>query len=344
MNRLFSISRCGALAGIGLLGFGSGAMAQGAPHRPKPIEFSTIKRDGVTTNLNQMPSKKGDLQRIDEQLRAPFSILDSANNAAEMRMPTPRLPAPSVNSRAVKKLLEKKEQQENWMFTNPEGLAGKELTPEAIFGLQEYDEGGHVKKKKTSVESFYERMDQERGGPTNGIARADAHEEKSDRDIKNEARAFFGGPALQNGPLSEAVERAKGAVGSDLRSSFLTDAQSSKGYSDFFSSGGDPVPQKSEAAVSRRNEFLQLLDLPVPAGGGFPGFTPAPAVRSPIVPGGASIYSSPLSSGNGSTFQRPAGIQGIGNLYSPGSLSLTPYQPPKPNLPQPGFQLPNRPF
>lgn len=338
MNRSPSVSF--ALSFCLLLGVATTVLAQGSPRRARPIEFSEIKNDTVTTNLNQSPTRKFQLQQLNDQFKAPLSVLESTANRADLQ---PRLPAPTVNSRAIRKLLEKRDEDANWIFADPKEAAGRQLTPEAIFGMTEYDENGMVKKKKTTLEGFFDRLDKENLGSTNGVSRADYTDEKTDREIKSEARSLFGGQPFQAGPLADAIERAKSGIEVDARGSFLGDSQPNRGLSDFFSSGSSSavIPQKSEAAISRRNDFIEMLDRKPAVSPGFNSLSPAaPAsVRSPYLPPVSSPPSSPI-------WSSPAGGSPFGTPSASGSLYPTPpsAQPAKPSLPQPGFKIPNRNF
>src|SRR6266705_1049646 len=204
-SRYCSVASLAVLTG-GLLLACNGRAAE--PPHGRPIEFSDPKSAEITTNLNQLSTKRGGLRDLEVDLtksfQQGFSSRSSLDGIAE---PPIRYysPAPIIQSRKAKELLERKR---NWALANPEDLTSGP-TPEELFKLPEYGPDGKEKKPRSAVELFYERQEREnRASPA-----------KRDRDRDSEdlftARKHAGSrddagkrdPAALSGDLSEG-ERA----------------------------------------------------------------------------------------------------------------------------------------
>src|SRR5258708_9222455 len=147
----------------------------GEKQRGRSIEFSDRKSDEVTTNLNQMGSRKDGLRQLEDDLGKPFqtfnprSSLDGVFNIP-MRQPN----APAIQSKRAKELIEK---QNNWIFMSPEDLAGAP-TEADILKLREYDKDGQEKKKSSPLESFMEKQQTERN--KSGLKKTDSKDDDLD--------------------------------------------------------------------------------------------------------------------------------------------------------------------
>src|SRR5260221_9952051 len=147
----------------------------GEKEHGRSIEFSERKSDEVTTNLNQMGSRKDGLRQLEDDLGKPFqtfnprSSLDGVFNIP-MRQPN----APAIQSKRAKELIEK---QKNWIFMSPEDLAGAP-TEADILKLREYDKDGQEKKKSSPLESFMEKQQTERN--KSGLKKTDSKDDDLD--------------------------------------------------------------------------------------------------------------------------------------------------------------------
>src|SRR6266404_8041173 len=131
----------------------------GEKEHGRSIEFSDRKSDEVTTNLNQMGSRKDGLRQLEDDLGKPFQTFNPNSSLDGMFTPPVRQPsAPSIPSKRAKELMER---QKNWVFMSPEDLAGTP-TEEDIFKLREYDKDGQEKKKSTPLERFMEKQKADR--------------------------------------------------------------------------------------------------------------------------------------------------------------------------------------
>src|SRR5258708_1605842 len=159
----FRLSSCTILPAL-ILGasllFEYPGMAQ-ERQRGRPIEFSDRKSNEVTTNLNQMGSRRDGLRQLEDDLGKPFQTLSPRSSLDGIFTPPIRQPsAPNVPSKRAKELMER---QKNWIFMTPEDLAGAP-TEGDIFKLREYDKDGQEKKKSSPLERFMEKQKAERKG------------------------------------------------------------------------------------------------------------------------------------------------------------------------------------
>src|SRR6267154_1499457 len=133
----------------------------GEKQRGRSIEFSDRKSSEVTTNLNQMGSKRDGLRHLEDDLGKPFQTLNPRSSLDGIFTPPMHQPsAPNIPSKRAKELMER---QKNWIFMTPEDLAGAP-TEEDIFKLREYDKDGQEKKKSTPLERFMEKQKADRKG------------------------------------------------------------------------------------------------------------------------------------------------------------------------------------
>ena len=88
--RLSSLQVClGAAAAVALSGLLVCSAQAGGKERGRPIEFSAPKSDEVTTNLNQLTSKKDGLKQLEEDLYRPlqsFSPKSSLDGVVAARL------------------------------------------------------------------------------------------------------------------------------------------------------------------------------------------------------------------------------------------------------------------
>jgi len=329
------------------------AHAQGLPSRGRAIQFSDPKVEVVTSNLNHAASiKKNTLRSLDDQFKAPFNILDSSE-AAGSQLSLPTLRPPSLTPKAARQLSDKQKEEEQWIFGSPEELEAQRLSAERMFGLTEFDESGmETSGSKSPLQRYWDKMDRERAGATNRMG-SELSGEKTDQDIKDQAKAMFNLPSLstETSPDSPATA-AKSSLTPTLANSLSAEVSAMRSSSELFSTPlNNFTPQKSEASLGRINEFKQLFaDKNLGAGGAL-GSPPAAAFSRPS--SGAGFATTPAAT------WRPASAAPVSSFGSlPGSSLSKPgfpassYNPTPPLLPQPtrtiappvGFQLPKRSF
>ncbi len=127
----------------------------GDDQRGRAIEFSAPKSDEITTNLNQLASKKDSLRQLEEDLYKPLRSFAPQNSLEGVVAPPARLPAqPAIQSRRARQLLECRD---DWEFLTPEDLmAGP--TVEDVLKMPQYDANGQEKKDLQPLERYYERL------------------------------------------------------------------------------------------------------------------------------------------------------------------------------------------
>jgi hypothetical protein len=269
----------------------------------------------------------------------------------------PQLPAPQVNSKTVRELIEKQKKQNNWIYLEPEEMDELSKQAEQMFGTDQYDADGQPKKKLSPLENFWMKLQRQQSGATNEVRRSDAligNDDKNDKNDKDGQRSFFSRGA-NDGRTGEADISPNKSSASTPNSTFFSEATKPRESSSFFSFASPLVAEKSEAREARMQEFKQLLD-PRPAVAGSPGRSdffdsfsrPSPAPTAPasslfnsfgVAPSSSPGYSSAFSSDS----LRPSGLP---NSFSTPSLAPTPaptyFQ--RPSLPPPTLQMPRRSF
>src|SRR6266853_3293027 len=132
----------------------------GEPPHGRPIEFSDPKSAEITTNLNQLSTKRGGLRDLEVDLtksfQQGFSSRSSLDGIAEQQIRY-YSPAPIIRIKKAKELLER---EKNWALMSPEDLT-RGPTPEEIFNLPDYGPDGKEKKTRSAVELFYERQERD---------------------------------------------------------------------------------------------------------------------------------------------------------------------------------------
>ena len=146
------------LASLLLCSAGPHALAQGIPDRSRAIQFSDPKVEIVTSNLNQAASaRKSSLRNLDDQFKAPFNFLESANGANGAGMIQPVLRPPPLNPRAVRQLRDKQKEESQWIFGSPEELEARRLSAES-------DSDGHTRAAVARSERPWTRSEERRVG------------------------------------------------------------------------------------------------------------------------------------------------------------------------------------
>ncbi len=328
---------------------------QTAPRGGRPILFSEPRSDVVSSNLNAMGTMKNPLNRLDEDLKKPFDLLDPESVTEPMRARMqPQLPAPQVNSKKVRELIEKQKKQNNWIYLEPEEMDALSKQAEQLFGADQYDADGLPKKKLSPLENFWLRMQRQQSGATNEVRRADALTGEDDKNDKDDLRSFWSHRPNDN-RSGEADNSAFKSSDSAPNTTIFSEVSKPRESSGFFSFVSPPVAEKSEAREARMQEFKQLLD-PHPVVAGSPTRndffdslsrpSPAPSMSPNNLfnsfggaPASAPAYSSSFSSD-------PLRSSGLPNSFSSPSLSPAPaptyFQ--RPSLPPPTLQMPRRSF
>jgi len=149
-----------ALAAVVLSGYWVCTVQAGGKERGRPIAFSEPKSDELSTNLNQLTSKRDSLKALEEDLSKSLQTLSGKSSLDGVPAPSARPPSgPVIPSKRVRDLLERRR---NAIFLTLEDLAPAP-TAEEILKVPEYGQDGmEKKKKKDPIELYYERQDTKR--------------------------------------------------------------------------------------------------------------------------------------------------------------------------------------
>jgi hypothetical protein len=334
------------------------AMAQGIPNRGRSIQFSDPRVEVVTSNLNEAAiSKKISLRKIDEQFKAPFDLFDAQNTGIGSQIdPGSSYRPPVLSTKSLREILEKRKEQEQWIFGSPEELEAQRLTAERMLGLTEYDETGMNRESQHSpLQKYWDRIERERQGQTNRVS-GDVSTEKTDLEIKDQAKAMFGLADLRRldgNDQSGLMETTPTAVTPGLTSPLFQEVSPLRSSSGLFSQPNTPtafgLPQKNDASLNRMNDFKQLFETrPISP---ISTYSPPSSVsslntftessKSPL-----SQWNSPAAASSLSSF---SSLNPSRSTLSPSAPSLAPttsplFQQPARTLPTTGFQMPKRSF
>lgn len=334
------------LLNVCLTGFAQQTPARGG----RPILFSEPKSDLVSSNLNAMGGRNS-LNRLDEDLKKPFDLLDSENVTESLhpRM-QPQLPPPKVNSKKVRELIEK---QHNWIYLDPNELDELSKKAEEMFKEDQYDASGLPKKKLSPLESFWLRMDRQQATATNDVRKSDALSTDDEKKDDNNLSGIFSRKS-DDGKSGDGGLGAFKFADPASGGSYFADPSKPRDFSTYFSSPTPPTLENAEAREARMQEFKAILD---PRGAAaspvkndfFDSFARPAPVTTPSsglfnslgsTPASAPTFSSPFSSDS----LRPAGLPGISPSASSLAPATTPVYQQRPSLPPPTLQMPRRSF
>ena len=323
LSRFCSLAAPAFLAACLLWGWGGRAAE---PQRGRPIEFSDPRSAEITTNLNQLSSKRGGLRELEADLFKPLQSLSvkGSLDGVEEAPPVGMRPGPRG---LTKKERERLEQRRNWYLNSPDDLT-RGPTVEEIFNLPDYGPDGKEKSKKTPIEKYYERLDRERLRERGSLKQDDSEgreRSQSADDLKEEDdHALPGGLTEQ--------ERTMRRLFDSQPSSVIVAPEPKSSFADVFGLGNpSPSPEQLESSKLTMQQFRQLLESgPKPVTGfeqpnslsGLSSGLPAPALGGLDAFNGAS-----LPGGNETTSgtMSPAlGVSGLPDLSPKGPEPLAP--------------------
>jgi hypothetical protein len=233
-----------------LSGLLAGNAQTGSKERGRPIEFSLPKSDEVTTNLQQLTSKKDSLKQLEEDLYKPLQSFRPESSLDGVVAPPPRpSSAPPIQSKRVKELLERRK---NWVFMSPEDLVS-EPTVEDVLKTPQLGLDGQEKKELPAIERYYRRLSNKRVDPDNLL------------QPKNED--LFGTPSKSNsrdersqqedanlpGGLRESAQTLSKLVESDSNDGRFSRASTHGDFSDAFGLGNEPL---SKEQIQEHKKFM----------------------------------------------------------------------------------------
>jgi hypothetical protein len=298
--RFWSLQVWLATATMVLSGLLAGNAQTARKERGRPIEFSLPKSDEVTTNLQQLTSKKDSLKQLEEDLYKPLESFRPESSLDGVVAPPPRTPsAPPIQSKRVKELLERRK---NWVFMRPEDLVS-EPTIEDVLKTPQIGPDGQEKKELPAIERYYHRLSNKRV--------------ELDNPLESKNEDLFGTPSKSNS-RAERVPEEDSMIPSGVRESAqalnkLVEANSSDGrfprasahgdFSDTFGFGNQPLSKEQLQEHKKfMDDYRSMVD---------PGWHP-PAVASP------ENLLSTITADAGSSAAKPA-------VGLPSSLSPAPH-------------------
>jgi len=349
------------------------AWAQDSPfHRGREIQFSEPRSQVATTNLEQIVSEKRTLRSLEKDLKQPFEFFGPSSDSLS-RIVTPRMPVivpPSPKSKRVKEQLEKRDE---WMFLGPEDYEPGGLTAEDMLNVPEYGPDGELKKPRTALERYYDRMEKARATATNqaggsGISGLGGKDQEFGVD-ESKSSLFGGDKNVLSSGLSTMEQTLKSLSNDDDEGATKPETSAPKGFAEFFGFGKaqslTELQEASRVHQARLEQFKQLLEtrsMPTPDPGGSAANTFSsvqPSVAPLTSPGVLDPFP---TSGTHMTVNRPApspsslsplpGLSGLSSLPGVSSPVGTPsWQSPPPAPPAPRatfqpstFSLPQRKF
>ena len=233
LSRFCSVPALAVLS-LSLLQVGNGRAAD--QRRGRPIEFSDPKSAEITTNLNQLSSKRGGFPDLETDLTKSFQESFSSRSSLDgvIVPPAHSGAGPAIQNKKVKELLELKK---NWALSNPEDLT-KGPTMEELLQLPEYGSDGKEKKTRSSVENYYRKQDREKRGEADRADREgeDLLSAHKRRDLRDD---------LESKDEAAVAAERKESERSVLR---LFDTKP----------GGTPIPVASEAGRGSLSDFFGL--------------------------------------------------------------------------------------
>lgn len=240
----------------------------GGKERGRSIEFSAPRSDDVTTNLNQLSSKKDGLKQLEEDLYKPLQSFAPKSSLEGVVAPMRRPPVrPAISSKRAKELLER---QKDWIFMTPEDLIG-EPTADGVLQKSGFSPDNPDKTELSPVERFYLRMATKRSktkspdqakddtllGPLGRAKLADQPDQPNQADQTAQADDSD----LPNGIKEDAEELLRGLFQSDSsRSPFLKASPTSDVLGAFGIEDSRPSPEQIEQHKKLMDEYHLILD------------------------------------------------------------------------------------
>ena len=339
------------LATLGWLLSGTGFAAD-KPRRP--IELSDPKSLEITTNLNQLTIKRGELRELEDNITKSFRPDFSDQGSLDGVI----IPPVNANPGAARSKKEKEalDLKKNWFLMAPEDFT-KMPTWKDLLKTHEYGPDGKDKKPRSAMETYFERQERKKRGDK------ESRDSSEDDDELTTARKRL--DMLKDLDSEEEADAAKGLKKNDriergvfdLRPSnpVLDQDPARQGLSDFFGLGNSSTPSTYQMDSHRASmkEFEKLLPVsPIEGQSPLPSmFDPKnlllPSIPStPVLPPNAvPVESSPALGFVGSLAPISQPDLGVKSLNALGVGATTPRsEPPRIMQPSPTITAPKRPF
>jgi hypothetical protein len=253
----------------------------------RPIEFTEPRSYEVTTNLNQLTSKKDSLKQLEEDLYRPVQSFTPKSSLDGVMAPPLRAPAPSaIQSKRAKELLERRR---NWVFMSPEDLFAAP-TVEQILKAPDYGPGGLEKKEMPTLERYYHSLAPKRPARTSSdTAKEDELFNVAKKSTAPEAVPENDDSDLPAG-LKESADALKNLFQTGKSDSPLSQGATPTSFSDPFGLASRVrTDEQTLAHKQLMDEYRTLLDpishppaVPNAAGSAFALSDTAPSTPEPV--------------------------------------------------------------
>lgn len=315
------------------------------PKKTTGLTFAEPDAPRVNTNVPNITTPKPGLDALDDTIRKPFEIFkveDSLNGvfAPPVRRPPP--PPMVKNKRAEAK----RERQKNWVFTTEEEIYGLP-TAEEIMDLPEFGPDGELKKPRTSLERYLERLENRNSASSTNQAGSDklppwmkAGEPDDKTGEGPDGRKSADGPGQSTSVLSSLTTESKRSAGFDFDTTAGNAAAAAAGsgragWFSFSSSGTSDKPAARDAASEERmQKFKQMLEPRSLAG---PSWSVTPFASGAY--GGSYFDSRPVS--RPFTLPSVTPVAATPSYFTPSIPLMTPPVTRTP-MPSSSFELPKR--
>ncbi len=321
----------------------------------RSIEFSAPKSNELSTNLNQLTSKKDSLKQLEEdayktiQSFTPLGSLDGVTPTAVRPIAPP--PGPS------KRMKEKMDRDKNYIWMAPEQLL-PDKTVEEMLKVPEYDKDGRDKKSMSPMERYYDKLG------TKPIM------ERPDTSVQKDTMNLFGRPGAREesgydadlpGGLKDSAQALKKMFldEDDMKLPEAKAAQRSS-FNDVFGLG-DPMTlrekdRQDQAHKKMMDDFRTGLDPNWRSRGGLDSLqptdtafdtaqpkAPAPKIRPSILSQPEATPESilsPIAAATAPTGPKDVNVEALGK-YNPAPVPRV--ELPKQGPPRTAFDFPKRP-
>ena len=315
--RLATFRMCCGVAALALSALLACEAQAGGKERGRSIEFSAPRSDDVTTNLNQLSSKKDGLKQLEEDLYKPLELFAPKSSLEGVVAPMRRSPVrPAISSKRAKELLER---ERDWIFMTPEDLMG-EPTVDGVLQRSGFSPDSPDKTDLSPVERYYLRTATKRSatkkpdqarkdtllGPLDGVKPADQTDQT---DRANQADDSD----LPSGIKENAEELLQSLFQSDSsKSPFLKSSPTSDVLGAFGADDSRPSPEQIEHHKKLMEQYNLILD---------PSWKP-PTVADLTGPPVVSEAANPAPTFASSTHPSPTSTTDLGSLVKPAPKSV----------------------
>jgi hypothetical protein len=324
----------------------------------RSIGFSEPRGGELSTNLNQLTSRKDSLQQWEEEAtRAIHLFKPQGSLDGEAPLPAPA-PQPNVSAKRLRELMDKKKNQ---LWMSMEDLAPT-TSEEDLLKVPQYTSDGREKKTVSAFERYYEKM----GGKQTQLSGAQRDDSADDDrrpafgDTRSSSRTPLTGELNLPGGLKDSAENLRQLFKDDRQRDMAAPAGSSRlNFSDVFGLRTDVSPQANIALRERNmNDFrailypdwkppggadIKPLDNTVDISGTKVGATaPDRAGFNQLRRDALGSPLDPVTAATAPTAPLDATVQAL-NQYNPPTPPSAKVEIPKVGPPRPNFEFPKRP-